>query len=88
MDELVNLYLKEAGLDRRFREMEACRVWPEVVGSVIAARSVEVNVVRGKLFVRFTSAVVRQEVMMVKEGVIRALNERLGATVVTDIVCR
>ncbi|MDR2130218.1 MAG: DUF721 domain-containing protein [Odoribacteraceae bacterium] len=88
LDELVALYLKQTGLDRKFKEMEACRVWPEVVGQAIATRTREVTMTGGKLFVRFTSSVVRSEMAMVKEGVIRALNDRLGEDVVTDIIYR
>jgi hypothetical protein len=40
----------------------------------------------GKLFVSFTSAVVRNEIMMVKEGLIRALNEKVGKEVVKEMI--
>jgi predicted nucleic acid-binding Zn ribbon protein len=88
LDEVVALYLKQAGLDRKFKELEVCRVWPEVVGQVIASHTREIQVVERKLLVRFTSSVVRNEIVMVKEGLLRALNDRLGEEVVTDIVCR
>jgi predicted nucleic acid-binding Zn ribbon protein len=88
LDELVNLYLKQSGLDRRYKEMEACRLWPEVVGRAIAGYTREVSLEGGTLLVRFTSAVARHEIMMVKEGVMQALNDRLGERVVTDLVCR
>jgi predicted nucleic acid-binding Zn ribbon protein len=88
LDELVNLYLKQAGLDRKFKEMEACRAWPEVVGQAIAARTTEVSAHDGRLFVRFSSPVVRNEMAMVKEGVIKVLNERLGGDVVREIIFR
>jgi hypothetical protein len=43
-------------------------------------------VMDGKLFVSFTSAVVRNEIMMVKEGLIRALNEKVGKEVVKEMI--
>ena len=45
-----------------------------------------VRVMDGKLFVSFTSAVVRNEIMMVKEGLIRALNEKVGKEVVKEMI--
>ena len=86
MDELVNLYLEQMGLSRQFKEREVCQVWPDVVGGMIASRTKSVRVMDGKLFVSFTSAVVRNEIMMVKEGLIRALNEKVGKEVVKEMI--
>ncbi|MDR0765474.1 MAG: DUF721 domain-containing protein [Odoribacteraceae bacterium] len=88
LEELMGLYLKQTGLERKFKEMEACLAWPEVVGQVIAAYTGEINMTNGKLFVRFTSPVVRNEMSMVKEGLVKALNDKLGEQVVKDIICR
>ncbi len=38
------------------------------------------------MFVSFTSSVVKNEILMVKEGLIKALNDRVGDHVVKDIV--
>lgn len=86
IDELVELYLKQSGLYRQFKEREACSLWNEVVGQMIASRTRKVSISNGVLFVSFTSSVVRNEIMMVKEGVIQALNARLGECIVKDIV--
>ena len=42
----------------------------------------------GKLIVAFTSAIVRNEILMVKEGLKKALNDRVGAKVISDIIIR
>ena len=86
MGELVKLYLLQTGLMGPFKEREACRLWPEVVGRLVASRTTRVWMEKGVMRVRFSSAVVRQEVALVKEGVMEALNERLGGRVVRDIV--
>ena len=86
IDELVELYLKETGLYQKFKEREVCNMWKEVVGQMIASRTRKVSMSNGVLFFSFTSSVVRYEIMMVKEGVIQALNARLGECIVKDIV--
>ena len=68
IDELVDQVLRNMGLEQKFKEHEVCMIWPEVVGQMIASRTKSVRVMDGKLFVSFTSAVVRNEIMMVKEG--------------------
>lgn len=86
MDELVDLYLEEMGLTRQFKEREVCQVWPDVVGGMIASRTKSLRISDGKIFVSFTSSVVKNEILMVKEGLIKALNDRIGSDVVKDII--
>lgn len=88
IDELVEAVLKQMGLYKQFKEREVCNIWPEVVGQMIASHTKSISISEGRLFVVFTSAVVKNEIMMVKEGLIKALNDRLGGQVVKDIVIK
>lgn len=88
IDELVEAVLKQMGLYQKFKEHEVCNIWPEVVGQMIASRTKSVSISDGKLFVAFTSAVVKNEIMMVKEGLIKALNDKLGERIVKDIIIK
>lgn len=88
LDELVDVVLKQMGLDRKYKECEVSVVWPEVVGKMIASKTKSLRMVEGKLFVSFTSAVVKNELMMVKEGLMSALNEKVGEGVVKDIIIK
>lgn len=86
IDELVGQALRSMGLEQKFKEHEVCMIWPEVVGQMIASRTKSVRMTEGKLFVSFTSAVVKNEIMMVKEGLVRALNEKVGKEVVREMI--
>lgn len=88
IDDVVHQVLKQMGLERQFREYEVCEVWPEVVGRMIASKTKSIYMNGGSLFVTFTSSVVRSEINMVKEGLIKALNEKIGEDVVKEIVIR
>lgn len=88
IDELVAQVLRQMGLEQKFKEHEVCEIWPEVVGQMIASRTKSLNVIEGKLFVAFTSAVVRNEIMMVKEGLAKALNDKVGREVIREIIIR
>lgn len=88
IDELVDQVLRQMGLEQKFKEHEVCQIWPEVVGQMISSRTKSVNVIDGKLFVTFTSAVVRNEILMVKEGLIKALNDRVGKEVIKEIIIK
>ena len=82
----MELYLKQMGLTQHFKEQEVCRLWPEVVVGMIASKTKSVRMSNGKLFVSFTSSVVKNEILLVKEGLLKALNDRVGEGVVKDLV--
>ena len=86
IDELVEEVLKQMGVYRQYKEQEIREIWPEVVGKMIASRTGKIEMVDGKLFVSFTSAVVKNEMLMVKEGLVQALNDRIGEHIVRDII--
>lgn len=88
LEEVVKLVLKQLGLEQKYKECEVTEIWPQVVGNMIASRTKDLRISEGKLFVTFSSAVVKNEMSMVKEGVIAALNERIGDKVVKDIIIK
>lgn len=88
IDELVTQVLRQMGLEQKFKEHEVCGIWAEVVGQMIASRTKSIGMTDGKLFVSFTSAVVRNEISMVREGLIKALNDKIGGEVVKEIIIR
>lgn len=61
-------------------------VWRQVVGPLVAAQTRQVRLVRGVLYVHVASSVVRHELMMQRESLVRALNERSGVAVVQSLV--
>ncbi len=88
LDEVVGLVLKQMGVDKKYKECEVSQIWPEVVGKMIASRTKSLKMADGKLIACFTSAVVRNELLMVKEGLISALNAKLGEDIVKDIIIK
>ncbi len=60
--------------------------WPTLMGTAVANRTTQIYVSQGKLFVRIESSVIKNELLMVRTGIIEKLNERAGGKVITDIV--
>ena len=82
IDQLLNQYR----LRGKFDETGIVMLWPEVLGTAVANRTKQIYVHQHKLFVRIESAVVKNELLIVKSAIIEKLNERVGNKVIEDIV--
>ncbi|KAA6308275.1 hypothetical protein EZS27_018018 [termite gut metagenome] len=85
---LVNQFLRREGLETPLYEQRLISLWGEVLGATIASYTKELYIRNQTLYVHLTSAVLRQELMMGREALIRHLNEQVGAMVITNIVFR
>ena len=79
---LLNVYK----LKGKFDETSVVALWPELMGTAIANRTTQIYVSQKKLFIRIESSVIKNELLMVKSGIIQKINERAGSEVITDIV--
>ena len=79
---LLNVYK----LKGRFDETSVINFWPELMGKAVANRTTQIYITQKKLFVRIESSVVKNELLMVRTGIIQKINERAGTEVIADIV--
>lgn len=84
--EAIEQMLKVYRIRGKFDETGVVAHWPEIMGTAVANRTKQIYVSQKKLFVRIESAVIKNELLMVKSGIIQKLNERAGDTVILDIV--
>ncbi|MEG1617845.1 MAG: DUF721 domain-containing protein [Bacteroidales bacterium] len=86
--EVIQEFLKGANLEAKIFEQKLLRAWPEVLGHEMASYTANLYVKNKTLYVQLTSAVLRNELMMCRERLIKSLNERVGAEVITNIIFR
>jgi predicted nucleic acid-binding Zn ribbon protein len=85
IQDILNRALRQMGLVERMKEADVVRRFGEIVGNNISARAEAVSIKDGKLVVRVSSPVWRQELNYSKQEIIDALNKALGDAVVRDI---
>ena len=88
IEEVVNNYLKALGIDKKMKEARIINLWEETVGISVAKVTTNIFVNNGTLFVKIRSSVVRNELMMLKEGIMKSLNNRVQENIIKDIVIR
>lgn len=61
-------------------------IWRRVVGPIVAEQTRQVRLVRGVLFVHITSAIMRNELMMRRDALVRAINKEAGIDIVAQLI--
>ncbi len=84
--ELLESLFKSPNVARKIAEGSLPHVWREVTGEVVAAYTRQVRFVRGTLYVHVASSIVRSELMMQREALVRSLNKQLGTELVQNVV--
>ena len=85
---ILQRFLRQEGLETPLNQYRLVNAWKDVVGEAIERRTTNVYIKNQTLFVHLSSSVMRQELMSGKAGLIKDLNGRVGAQVVTDITFR
>ncbi|MBO7610421.1 MAG: DUF721 domain-containing protein [Muribaculaceae bacterium] len=83
---IIDNFLKEEKLDTQVDEYRASSLWPQVVGPGVNRYTISRDVRQGVMYVKLSSSVLRQELMMGRSVLVKRINELLGRDVIHDIV--
>ncbi len=81
-------YLKEEKIDGKIAELEAVNLWEELIGKQIARATSSIYIKDGILFIHLKSSIVRNELFMMRNEIIQAMNQRIGRRVVKAIILK
>lgn len=85
---LIRNYVRDNQLERKLTEVDIISSWTGLLGKTVASYTQELRIRNGTLFVKISSPVVRNELLMMKEEIRKRLNEKAGSEIVTQIVFR
>ena len=88
LQEVINEFLKENNLDYKLKERELISNWEEVTGRMVARATHSLYIKNRTLFVEVRSSVIKNELVMIREGLIKALNTSIGEELITSIVIK
>ena len=72
-------------LRSKLSEQRAVIEWAEIVGRKVAEHARAVRVDTGRLFVEVDSSVWSQELTLMKRGILRQINDRIGRNAINNI---
>ena len=84
--DVIRRLLRQQGLETPLNEYRLVDAWKDVVGETITRYTMNLYVKNQTLYVQLSSSVLRQELMMGRELLVRSLNEKVGSHVIVNIV--
>ena len=86
--DMIRKFFRVNGLESPLNEYRLVQAWKDVVGPVITRYTSNLYIKNQILYVHITSSVLRQELMMGRDILVRNLNEKVGAQVIVNIIFR
>ena len=79
-------YLRENGLEMPLNEYRIIQAWNDVLGDAISRNTKDLRIYNQVLYATIESSALTNELLMRRTGLIKILNERVGAQVITKII--
>ncbi|MGL4519679.1 MAG: DciA family protein [Phocaeicola sp.] len=86
--DVIRKIFRQDGLETPLNEYRLVQAWKDVVGAAIANYTTNIYIKNQILYVHLSSSVLRQELMMGRELLVRNLNQQVGSQVIINIIFR
>ena len=86
--DVLSEYKKEMGIESKLKEVDIVNSWEGIAGRAIAARTNNIYIKNGVLYISLSSSVVRNELLMMRETIVARINEKAGVEVVKSVVLK
>lgn len=73
-------------IDRKLKEVNIISRWESLMGKMVAVRTSQIYIRNRILYVRVTSSVLKNELMMMRQDIIDRVNEQAGEKLVEKII--
>ncbi len=83
--EAIDLLLRSYRLSDKMTELDAIKSWEQMMGKAIAKRTQEIYIKEKKLFLKITSAPLKEELRMEKTSIVKRINESVGKELIEDV---
>ena len=86
--DMIRRFFRQNGLESPLNEYRLGHAWNDVVGPVISRYTTNLYIKNQILYVHLSSSVLREELMMGRDMLVRNLNQQVGAQVIVNIIFR
>ena len=86
--DVIRAYLKESGLEKPLKERKLIQSWEALLGKSVARATTRIFIKDRKLFVYLSSSVIRNELFMLQDEILKKLNESAGEEMLKEIILK
>jgi len=86
--EVLKEVLQNQHLDTKLYEMQLIESWEKVLGATVKKYTTDIYIYNQKLYVKLSSSILRNDLLLSREKLIQALNKQVGVPVISDIIFR
>ena len=86
LSEVLKEFIEQKHFGRKLKEIDVVESWEKLLGKTIAHYTRNIYIRNRILYVQISSAVVKNELFMMREEICRRINENAGEEVVEKIV--
>ncbi len=88
LSEVLRQFVEQNRLKPKLAEVDIVQSWEELMGKTIASYTEDLRIQNGTLFIKLSSPILRNELLMMREQIKMRLNEHAGADLIQQIVLR
>ena len=88
LKDVVSDFLQKYKLDTRLKERNLVSSWESLVGKTINRTTRDIYIRDKKLYVHLSSSVARNELHMLKDELLKRMNEQAGEEIINEIVLK
>jgi predicted nucleic acid-binding Zn ribbon protein len=83
---VIQRMLKAYGLEEGYYKTLLINCWPQVMGKMIGVKTTGLSIRKKVLYVKMSSAPLKQELSYGKQKIVKMLNDHVGEQVIIDVV--
>ena len=85
INDILQQFLRKEGLETPLQQKRLIDAWDSVAGQMVVRYTQEKFIKNQILFVKITNPALRQDLSMMRQQLIRRLNEAVGSSVISDV---
>lgn len=84
--DVIERWIETYRLRSKYDASSVVNAWPDIIGNAIANRTQQIYIRDKKLFVKVESAVIKNELAMMRRQIIGRVNEYVGHVVIEEFI--
>lgn len=88
LGEVLLDYIRALNIGDKLKEVEMLNSWEEIVGKNISKATSNIYIRKRALFIHLNSSVARNELSLIKDELLKKLNEKAGEPLIEKIVLK